>query len=598
MFDSPEIISWKSFEVSLERQAVNCLRGLPLSKRDHIRWCHAMVLWGIVISEQWPGRHTSQSALAFWLRHLCEVDVELVIATLKAAQIVLRYTDTKFVPRSREDFKDRLKSEGCDLQILGPAILQHCYIFAEDPDVSKFRELNQVITFPQRLTLWETEPSDELDSYYDDELYLGALSYAPDLIREMRSVCVPALQDWTYTHPDYNNGATYDVKREEAKALKYHALRPSSALLHVFGDEDMPDGRLPLERSRRIVKVSIAPKTANKWRLICPEDTTHMFYQSGVFEGFDNWFKRHREWNVTLHDQTNNQKLALEGSRTGEYATIDLSAASDLISWKLVKALTIGTPVYPYLMATRTPRAEVDGTVIQLNKFAPMGSRACFPVECFVFSLVCLTAQRRAKSHHQFFVYGDDIVVHESLYADVIDILLQLGMRVNRDKTFPPYSQFTESCGLEAYQGKEITPLRFPRFYDVCEVRKAGRNKKVLRHSTSLSGAVDFANGLYAYGFLKARAYVLRDLGTALKFLPFSFDEDGSVLSCCATNFHLEWRWNRNLQRSEAKVYRLGRKAKWVKNPKYPTVRENRTRGDDDTRYQMTLQKILSSKPF
>jgi hypothetical protein len=175
---------------------------------------------------------------------------------------------------------------------------------------------------------------------------------------------------------------------------------------------------------------------------------------------------------VGFRDQTPNQRMAMEGSREGNLATLDLSEASDRVSNRLVKALT---RYHPYLneavLATRSTRASVPGHgVLPLVKFASMGSALTFPMEECVF-LTCIfyaieqeLGSRLTRNLVKSFrgrvrVYGDDIVIPVEFVPRVIETLELFGFKVNRHKSFWT-GKFRESCGAEFFDGHEIGIFR------------------------------------------------------------------------------------------------------------------------------------------
>jgi hypothetical protein len=178
-----------------------------------------------------------------------------------------------------------------------------------------------------------------------------------------------------------------------------------------------------------------------------------------------------------MDDQTQNGSLALESSRTGEFATIDLKDASDLISWGLVKYLFNKENVR-YLAASRAMYVRTpEGELVKLHMFAPMGSAMCFPVESLVFWCVAAAAiyvQRSVSYRHllggsvgkflrsnlsEVFVFGDDVLVRTESCKFVCECFEALGFKPNYQKTFAR-GFYRESCGVDAYNGVRLDIAR------------------------------------------------------------------------------------------------------------------------------------------
>jgi hypothetical protein len=64
-----------------------------------------------------------------------------------------------------------------------------------------------------------------------------------------------------------------------------------------------------------------------------------------------------------------------------------------------------------------------------------------------------------AEARESLLVYGDDVIVPTAYAADAIEQLESFGLKVNRDKSCTN-GFFRESCGMDAYKGVDVTPLK------------------------------------------------------------------------------------------------------------------------------------------
>ncbi|UJQ85476.1 MAG: putative replicase protein [Frobavirus nemorishabitans] len=246
--------------------------------------------------------------------------------------------------------------------------------------------------------------------------------------------------------------------------------------------EKLTDRRGPLfERFKMVEHYSrliAVPKTQKGPRLIASEPTANQWCQQ-VIKNFlyDRASKTWVGQAIDFGDQTKNQVLALAASRTGEWSTIDLSSASDRIScWVVERIFRSNSSLLRALHATRTllirnPIDKKCSTYHRLNKFTTMGNACTFPVQSLVFLCVCLAAAhfmsgRRVttKSCSELSrgvrVFGDDIIVATELTDSTLYLLQHLGFKVNHSKTYSGInSHFRESCGVEAYNGQDVTPI-------------------------------------------------------------------------------------------------------------------------------------------
>jgi len=208
-------------------------------------------------------------------------------------------------------------------------------------------------------------------------------------------------------------------------------------------------------------RVILVPKDSRGPRLISCEPVDYQWIQQGLGGAIVDLVESHplTRDNVRFTDQSPNRFAALMGSKTGRYATLDLNEASDRVSTALVRLLFPDT-VLPYLEACRTSSTVLpDGRVLELRKFAPMGSCLCFPILALTVWAILAAGVDDTDTRESIYVYGDDVIVptHYAPYA--IKRLEAVGLRVNRDKSCTG-GLFRESCGMDAFQGVTVTPVR------------------------------------------------------------------------------------------------------------------------------------------
>jgi len=212
-------------------------------------------------------------------------------------------------------------------------------------------------------------------------------------------------------------------------------------------------------------RVVLVPKDSRGPRLISMEPLAFQWIQQGLSQAMVSHVERNHltKWGVRFTDQKPNRWGALLGSQSGKYATLDLNEASDRVTVGLVRLL-FPEPLLGCLEACRSLGTELpDGDRVIFHKFAPMGSALCFPVLALtVWSL--LTSGLRALGAHvdsdDVYVYGDDVIVPTEMAENAICILETFGLKINRDKSCTK-GFFRESCGMDAFRGEPVTPVRF-----------------------------------------------------------------------------------------------------------------------------------------
>jgi hypothetical protein len=285
--------------------------------------------------------------------------------------------------------------------------------------------------------------------------------------------------------PKHGPGATAD--RLVANA-KWNQLEWTERLEKIFpfGEYLIPSPRYHTEYlsyisflepgSERPVKVITVPKTLKTPRIIAIEPTCMQYMQQGISRSLvprlENVYSRKGILGFT--DQTVNHRMARVGSISGRLATLDLSEASDRVSNQLVRAMTRRFPhLSEGIDACRSRKADVNGQVIRLTKFASMGSALTFPIEAMVFSTIVYMGIAQAKGRlldeelvqefrHSVRVYGDDIIVPTDCASWVKVLLETFGFKVNTSKSFA-VGNFRESCGKEYFRGDDVSVCRVRR---------------------------------------------------------------------------------------------------------------------------------------
>lgn len=206
--------------------------------------------------------------------------------------------------------------------------------------------------------------------------------------------------------------------------------------------------------------LTTVPKDATTDRMIVIEPEMNMLLQKGV--GY--WIrKRLKAVGINLNDQSINQRLALIGSLTGDLATVDLSSASDSISYRIVREL-LPSDWFDWLDRIRCHRVDVSPRgeppkYIGLEKFSSMGNGFTFELESAIFYCLTRAVVKHLKlSDQRIGIYGDDIVCHVEAVPLLDDVFRYIGFTLNARKSFWS-GPFRESCGKHYFRGVDVTPF-------------------------------------------------------------------------------------------------------------------------------------------
>lgn len=231
-----------------------------------------------------------------------------------------------------------------------------------------------------------------------------------------------------------------------------------ASLGHVADDlstlQSVTDRDLPAQ-------VILVPKDSRGPRLISCEPVDYQWIQQGISRRLVQHIEdlELTKFNVFFTDQAPNQRGALLGSMKGKYSTLDLNEASDRVSLDLVRVL-FPAHVYDVLSSVRSSSTVLpDGQVLQLQKFAPMGSALCFPILALTVWAILTAAAPDADTRESILVYGDDVIVPTAYAACAMEQLESFGLKINRDKSCTG-GLFRESCGMDAFKGTCVTPVR------------------------------------------------------------------------------------------------------------------------------------------
>jgi len=313
--------------------------------------------------------------------------------------------------------------------------------------------------------------------------------------------------------------------------------------------------------SGRTARLVTVPKNSTSRRTITVEPMLNQFVQQGLNTLLRNEISRCSVLSncLALTDQSKNQQLALEGSLSGMWATIDLKSASDLLSVKLVETVFDGHGLFfDRMMDCRS--TYIESSVIEghmLAKFAGMGNALTFPVQSVCFAVVCIAAildqwglkptmARVRRASRQIRVFGDDIIIHTDYAQQCVNWLEVVGLKVNVNKSFL-VGNFRESCGVDAYKGVDVTPLY---------VRT--RPDQESEGPDSIASLVATSNlawlrGLYSFATALAEEAEFR-LGTKLPLVGVSCGGLGLHTRLDSMN---PTRWNHRLHRFETRTFAL-----------------------------------------
>lgn len=306
------------------------------------------------------------------------------------------------------------------------------------------------------------------------------------------------------------------------------------------------------------VRVVTVPKTLKGPRIIAIEPVCMQYAQQALSSYIVKKIESSKltGGHLNFTDQSINQRLAMSASSDESYATLDLSDASDRVPLSLVMTMLDSIPDFrDAILACRSKAAQLpSGEVIHLKKFASMGSALCFPIESMYFFTVILcalfekhklpvTLRNIYKLSRKVYVYGDDIIIATDEVEVVTETLTSFYCRVNATKSFWT-GKFRESCGMDAYDGYNVTPTYIRR------LRPCDKSQV-----SELLSWIASSNLFYLKGYWKIASYMKDIVEQILGELPIVQETSpgiGWLTYQRGFSFH---RWSKKLHRFEIKTY-------------------------------------------
>jgi hypothetical protein len=453
-------------------------------------------------------------------------------------------------------------------------------VLLAEPDALAVKHLRQVLFFAYKLELPYTEEQEGavISAFLqtEKELELGADPYSAELQKVMRSVTRDVFARFKPRDvvPRHGPGAVATGEKLEEKWVfkrlynSIHQVFPYYEYFVVGSSRELVDRRdwyRSMERLETgVAKVVLVPKDSRGPRLISCEPLEFQWIQQGVGRKMMEFFEQHplTKGHINFTNQEVNRNLALAGSSSSEWATIDLKEASDRVSLELVRVIFQDCPeLLRVLEACRTTATKLpSGEIVPLSKYAPMGSALCFPVEAYCFWAILVAAMSLKLKQplklvgERIFVYGDDIIVPTDWASQCMLALERMALKVNRDKCCITGS-FRESCGMDAFNGVDVTPTRLRKQWSAS-----------LNDGIALASYVSVANQMVAKGYAVTASLLWEKIQGTYGFIPYGTKQssfpcyevnDPAVAEDMNVQCGVRVRFSDRYQRFEFRVKRL-----------------------------------------
>lgn len=311
----------------------------------------------------------------------------------------------------------------------------------------------------------------------DPQLKSVAEAVIHTAIRKIVDCLGPFSLDELFSKAEFSGGASTQRRRTESAIQNKYVDNPYiTPAAHRYWQTLRAGSICPLREPiiSHYSRFTTVPKNAKTDRPIIIEPQGNMFFQKGLGSMVRQRLKRK---GINLNDQTRNQNLAGIGV-SHRLATIDLSSASDLISYQTVCLLLQGVPDWLEAFCDlRVDTTRLNGDLIPLEKFSGMGNGFTFELESLIFwalaeaSAEVESLQGGCSCEKVISIYGDDIIVNSHHVDTLLVALSYCGFQVNTSKSYWD-GPFRESCGKHFHNGVDISPItiedeQFTKLHDL-----------------------------------------------------------------------------------------------------------------------------------
>jgi hypothetical protein len=357
----------------------------------------------------------------------------------------------------------------------------------------------------------------------------------------------------------------YDVHRHVYSRL-LDKVMPYSDFLFSGGahlSDEMHRLQALLEQDEFHDSAAFVSKDFTKVRGISKIHPTLMYFGQAL-RGYMEGVMKSPEYRneLDISDQERNKLLALIGSLTSYWSTMDLTDASDSLLREIVMWL-FPDPLCTALLATCATGTVFKGEKVAYSCYAPMGSPTCFPVQTICFwalakaACICTRSGTR-RDPISVSVYGDDIICPTDCYTAVSSILTAVGLKVNHNKSFHK-GRFRESCGGDYYGGEDVSIVRCKK-PPIPTTRARDVSSSVLRYADLYSRLIRrYKISAYEDVYDSIRNHITSAIPSGLPEIYCKTDRDAEEIAnsgCLPSDGRTNPRgfpvkWNPRLQRRE-----------------------------------------------
>lgn len=411
----------------------------------------------------------------------------------------------------------------------------------------------------------------------------------PVLLQEVRSILermLPPIPDAVL--PRLGPGAVaegYSFLEKRRRLSSFRGLIESNSYGYL----------LPSSYEHKYSRLCAVPKTWDKDRLITVEPYAHVLLQMEAreyllsslrlstqahYRGAPYTAYERKYWRAFIRGDAQDWQRArilrkAEPTALSRCCTVDLSAASDNITWEMVASVFPGH-VLARLEACRTAHIDTgSGEILDLHIYAGMGNATTFVVESLLFYAIAKAVSRCCRNIYRHgclystrgsvTVFGDDIICPYGLVLALASVGPPI--KINHTKTFGCEHATRETCGCFTYRGEALPVFRLHGYgssaenlQNICEVHRAAKRLQATCYRGAMPWLVSMIETIEV-------AIAAHPFSWAVSILPVSIPGTLSIEKEAWEDGIWEQRTSPNYQRTEYRTYSVVTRYKDIPTP-------------------------------
>lgn len=263
----------------------------------------------------------------------------------------------------------------------------------------------------------------------------------------------------TVIKPRFTLGSTLSLPKNSSifarvKASEGHkTLEKNFAALYPYSDTLLESYPHTAGDDSNYVKVNVVGKTALIGRIIGSPPSSMLAFQCGMGDYFERKLVKFCKINLKTAQELH-RFLAMENSLDGAFSTMDQRKASDNIL-KIFAMFMVPKSVGDYMSAISPSTLQIEGKFVHTHMLCAAGNGFNTGFQTLLFWVLIKAIQKEVGVKQHVYVYGDDVILHNSVYDSVCKVFPLLGLEINQGKSFKE-GPFRESCGGDYLYGNNV----------------------------------------------------------------------------------------------------------------------------------------------